>query len=104
MKLTVRNIIKVLPGKMEEGIELVKQWMAVANRVSGTPSRCYRPFIGGGDTTRTIIWEMDHDSLAAFDALPVKIGADPKMQVLFPKLNAVIDSIDVEVYYPVPTM
>jgi hypothetical protein len=101
MEIIVRNIVEILPGKMEEGMELVKQWMAVASRVSGTPSRCYRPFIGGGDTTRTIIWEMEHDNLATFEALPVKIGADPEMQVLFSKLNAVIDSIDVEVYYPV---
>jgi hypothetical protein len=104
MEITVRNIIKILPGKMEEGMELIQKWMAVASRVSGTPSRCYRPFIGGGDTTRTIIWEMELDSFAAFEALPAKIGADPEMQVLFPKLNAVIDGIDVEVYYPVPTM
>jgi hypothetical protein len=46
---------------------------------------------------------MDHDSLATFETLPPKIGADPEMQKLFPKLNAVIDSIDVEFYWPIPT-
>ena len=103
MSVTVRNIIKFLPGKMEEGMELVKKWMATADRVLGISSRCYRHLSGGGDTTRTIIWEMDHDSLATFETLPPKIGADPEMQKLFPKLNAVIDSIDVEFYWPIPT-
>jgi hypothetical protein len=102
MKTTVRNVIKVLPGKMEEGMELVTKWIAIANRVLGIPSRCYRPLSGGGDSTRTIIWEMDLDNLAAFETHPEKIGADPEMQALFPKLNAVIDSIDVEFYYPIP--
>jgi hypothetical protein len=59
---------------------------------------------GGGDTTRTVIWEMELDNLAAFEPHPVKMGADPKMQALFPKLNAVIDRIDVEFYWPIPTM
>lgn len=103
MKTKVRNVIKILPGKMTEGEELVKKWMAIANRIMGTPSRGYRPFSGGGDTTRTIIWEFELDSLAAFETHPEKIGADPEMQKLFPKLNAVIDSIDVEFYYPIST-
>jgi len=103
MKTIVRNVIKVLPGKMAEGTELVKKWISIASRVLGTPSRCYRPISGGGDTTRTIIWETELDSLATFETLPPKIGADPEMQKLFPKLNAVIDSIDVEFYWPIPT-
>ena len=103
METIVRNIIKILPGKMAEGLELVKKWMAISSRVLGKPLRCYRPLSGGGDTTRTIIWEIELNSLAEFETHPEKIGADPEMQTLFPKLNAVIDSIDVEFYYPIPT-
>jgi hypothetical protein len=101
MSVTVRNIIKVLPGKMEEGMELVKKWMAVASRMLAISPRGYRPLSGGGDTTRTIIWEMELENLAAFEALPAKMGTDSEMQVLFPKLNAVIDSIDVEFYWSI---
>jgi len=32
------------------------------------------------------------------------MGADPEMQKLMPKFEAVIDSIEVEFYTPVPTM
>jgi hypothetical protein len=104
MKVIVRNIFTILPGKMMEGMELVQKWMAVASRLSGAPSRGYQPFIGGGDTTRTIIWETELDSLATFEALPAKMGKEPEMQPLFRKLNAVIDRIDVELYTPIPTM
>ncbi len=96
--------MKFLPGKMTEGMELHKKWMAIASRVLGKSTRCYRPLSGGGDTTRTIIWEIELDSLAAFEALPEKIGADPEMQKLFPKLNSVIDGIDVEFYWSISTM
>jgi hypothetical protein len=102
MSVIVRNVIKFLPGKMTEGMELVKQWVAIASRVLGTSSRCSRPISGGGEATRTIIWETELDSLAAFEAHPVKLGADPEMQALFPKLDAVIDSLDVELYWPIP--
>jgi hypothetical protein len=92
--------MKFLPGKMTEGMGLHKKWMAIANRVLGISSRCYRPLSGGGDTTRTVIWEIEVDSLAAFEAHPAKMGADPEMQELFPQLDAVIDSLDVEFYWP----
>ena len=94
--------MRFLPGKMAEGMKLEEKHMAIASRVLGISSRCYRPLSGGGDSTRTIIWEMDLDSLAAFETHPEKISADPEMQALFPKLNVVIDSIDVEFYYPIP--
>jgi hypothetical protein len=103
MSVTLRNVIKILPGKMEEGMNLVLEWVAIAGRVVGASSRCFRPMSGGGDTTRTMIWEMELGSLADVESHPMKIGADPEMQKLFPKLNAVIDCIEVEFYWPIPT-
>ena len=102
MKVMVRSIMKALPGKMTEMMELEKKHMAIASRVLGMSARCYRPISGGGDTTRTIICEAEFDSLADFEAHPKKMGADPEMQALFPKLNAVIDSMEVEFYMPMP--
>ena len=104
MTVTVRNVTKVLPGKMTEAMGLHRMWMDIASRVLGISSRCYRLLSGRGDSTRTIIWEIELDSLAAFEAHSEKIGADPEMQALFPKLNAVIDSLDVEFYWPIPMM
>jgi hypothetical protein len=102
MKVMVRSIMKVLPGKMAEAIKLEKKHMAIASRVVGISGRFYRPVSGGGDTMRTIISESEFDSLAAFEAHPMKMGADPEMQELMPKLAAVIDSFEVELYTPMP--
>ena len=102
MRVTVRSIMKALPGKMAEAMELEKQHMAIAGRVLGISARCYRPLSGGGDTMRCIICESEFDSLAAFEAHPEKMGADPEAQALFPKLEAVIESFEVEFYTPLP--
>ena len=104
MKVMVRSIMRFLPGKMVEGMKLEEKHMAIAKRVVGISARCYRPISGGGDSTRTIICETEFDSFAAFEAHPMKMGADPEMQKLMPKLDAVIDSFKVEFYTPIPTM
>jgi len=98
MKVTVRNIMKFLPGKMAEGMKLEEEHMAIASRVLGISPRFYRRISGGGECMRTIIIESEFDSLAAFEAHPMKMGADPEMQKLMPKLDAVIDSLEVELY------
>ena len=102
MKVMVRSIMKVFPGKIAEAMELEGKHIAIANRVLGIPGRCYRPLSGGGDVMNTIISEGEFDSLAAFEAHPKKMGADPEMRALMPKLEAVIKSMEVEFYLPVP--
>ena len=98
MKVTVRNIIRFLPGKMAEGMKLEEEHMAIASRVLGISTRFYRRISGGGECIRTIICESEFDSLAAFEAHPEKMRADPEMQKLMPMLVAVIDSLEVELY------
>jgi hypothetical protein len=102
MKVMVRTIMKAVPGKMAEAMELEQKHIAIANRVLGISGRCYRPLSGGGDTMRTIISEGEFDSLAAFEAHPQKMGADAEMQALMPQFDAVIQSMEVEFYMPLP--
>ena len=64
----------------------------------------YRHLSVEGECMRTIICETEFDSLASFEAHPEKMSADPEMQKLMPKLEAVIDSMEVEFYTPVLTM
>jgi len=104
MKVMVRSIFRFLPGKMAEGMKLEEQHMAIAKRVLGISTRCYRRISGGGDSTRTIICDAEFDGLAAFEAHPMKMGADPEMQKLIPELEAVLDSLEVEIYMPIPAM
>jgi hypothetical protein len=102
MKVMVRTIMKAVPGKMSEAMELERKHMAIANRVLGISGKCYRPLSGGGDTMNTIVSEGEFDSLAAFEAHPQKMGADPEMQALMPKFEKVIESMEVEFYMPMP--
>ena len=102
MKVMARTIMKAVPGKMAVAMELERKHMAIANRVLGISGRCYRRISGGGDTMNTIIIEGEFDSLAAFEAHPQKMGADPEMQALLPKYEGVIESMEVEFYMPMP--
>ena len=102
MKVMVRTIMKAIPGKMAEAMELEQKHMAIANRVLGISGRWYRPLSGGGDTMNTIILEGEFDSLAAFEAHPEKMSADPEMLALMPKYEGVIESMEVEFYMPLP--
>jgi hypothetical protein len=102
MKVMVRTIMKAVPGKMAEAMELEQKHMAIASRVLGISGRWYRPLSGGGDTMNTIVLEGEFDSLAAFEAHPQKMGADPEMQALMPRFDGVIASMDVEFYMPMP--
>jgi len=102
MKVMVRTIEKIVPGKMTEAMELEGKHIAIANHVLGISGRCYRPLSGGGDVMNTIISEGEFDSLAAFETHPEKMGADPEMQALMPKFEGVIESMEVEFYMPLP--
>jgi len=102
MKVLVRTIMKAVLGKMTEAVELERKHIAIANRVLGISGRCYRPISGGGNTMNTIISEGEFDSLAAFEAHPQKMGADPEMQALMPKFEKLIESMEVEFYIPMP--
>jgi len=64
--------MKVFPGKMEEALKIEKDHMAIANRVLGVSPRIYQHISGIGDTVRTIVIEVELDSLAAFETIPLK--------------------------------
>lgn len=102
MKVMVRSIMKAVPGKMAEAMELEQKHMAIASRVLGISPRLYRPLSNGGDVMNTMISEGEFDSLAAFEAHPAKMGADPEMQELMPRFDAVVESYVVEFYTPLP--
>jgi hypothetical protein len=101
MKVMMRSILRVVHGKMEEAMELEKKRKAIANRVLGISPRIYIPYSGGGDTMRTIVVEAEFDSLTVLESLPEKIGADPEMLELFPKMASVIEGVEIEMYTPV---
>ena len=101
MRVMMRSVIRVHPGKMEEATELEVRHMAIAERVLGVSPRVYHRLSGGGDTMRTIVVEAELDSLAAFEGYPERLGGDPEMQELAPRLGEAIDTVEIEFYIPV---
>ena len=100
MKVMWRSIVKVVPGKMAEYMEIEEKSKAISSRY-GMPSwRCYRPM--SGDSMHTIVYEMEWDSLAALEASFEKMFADPECQEFMAKSDALIVSHENELYTPMP--
>ena len=58
MKAIQITTMKFLPGKMTEGIELLKKQAAIAARLGGPPWRSYRCISGGRDTMHTLLFRQ----------------------------------------------
>lgn len=104
MKVMQRGIMRFLPGKMAEGMELLKEYMAIIAK-KGLPTdavRSYRPFLGGGDSMHTVIFEIEWDSLEEMATFFESAWADPELQAQMPKWEAVEESHLVELYMVMP--
>jgi hypothetical protein len=100
MKVIQRGIMKVVPGKMVEAMELMGKHTAVATRLGCPPMKSYHCLSGGGEFFHTIIGEAEWDSLAAMEAFFEKMTADAEMQELMAKWEAVLESHEIEFYLP----
>ena len=90
MKVMQRGIMKILPGKTVEAMELLEKYMAVVSRLVGMPReklpmKTYRPFLGGGDALHTIVFQVEWDSFGEMAAFFEKAMADPEIQAFMPK-------------------
>ena len=103
MKVLQRGIMRVLPGKMAEAMELNKKWMAMVNRLAGPLSfKIYSPLFGG-EYMHTIVFEVEWDSLGKLAAFFEKMMADREMMAEMPKWEAVLESHEVELYMVMPS-
>jgi len=92
MKVIHRATMKVVPGKMTEAMETLQKHMTITSRYGAPSYRCYRPMIAGDDNVHTVIVDGEWDSLDAVAAFFDKLIADPEMQALTPKWDAVLES------------
>lgn len=102
MKVIQRGIMKVVPGKMTEAMELYQKHTAIVSRL-GAPTagmRSYRPLIGG-EFFHTLIAETEWDSLAALEAFFENMMADPEMQAIMAKWDAVLESHEIQLLMPI---
>jgi len=99
MAIMVREIMKVLPGKMAEAKEVEKREKAVWNRLGvDIPVKNYLPFARQGDRMHTLVYQTEFDSLAAIEALGKKVGADPEMPAVAAEWDEILESRIVEFY------
>ena len=104
MKVMQRGIMKIMPGKTAEAMELNEKYMAIVTRLVGVPftMRRYTPFLGGGDSLHTIVFEVEWNSFGEMSAFFEKAMADPEVQAFMPKWEAVEQSHEVEVLTLLP--
>ena len=105
MKVMMRVIMKFLPGKLGEGMNLLEEMMTTINKKDYgpfPPVRKYTPWLGGGNAINTIIMEAEWDSLAEMSAFFEKSHADPEMMKTMPQWEVVEESHIVELYMVMP--
>lgn len=104
MKVMLRAIMGILPGKMAEAMELWREMLAIMKKkgIPFPPTRRYSPFLGGGDALHTVILEVEWDSLAAVADMYDKPSADPEIMGLMPKWDTVEESHRIELYMVMP--
>jgi len=100
MKVMLRAIVKVAPGKMAEYMELDKKSEAISTRLGMPPLRRYRCFTG--DSINTIVYEQEFDSFAAMEAFNEKAMANPEIMAMSAKMEALMESQINEFYTPIP--
>lgn len=99
MKIIERDVMRVLPGKMAEAMELSREEMTVYNSLGINPSvKRYVPFTGSVDRLHTIITDTDLGSFTSIEAAMKKAQASPEMQEIFAKWQAIIVDHILELY------
>jgi hypothetical protein len=103
MKVVQREIMKILPGKMAETMQLLGKHMAIATRLAppNTIVRSYRPFFTE-EAVHTLALEVEWESMAAMEEFFKKAMADPELQALMPKWDEVEESHKNELYMLTP--
>ena len=101
MKLILREVIRVLPGKWNEAVEVHKKRVEQATRLGSPPFKVYRSMSGQGDWANTIILEREWNNLAAWESFLEKALKDPKIQKEFiEKQQNIVQSHNFEYYTP----
>lgn len=104
MKVIQRGSMRVVPGKMAETMELMKEWTAMVTSMGMDPTkmRSYRRITGTGDVMNTLVSEYEWDSLAEMASFFDKAYEAPEFQKNMAKWSAVIESHEVEFYAVMP--
>lgn len=99
MKIMQRAILKVVPGKMDQALELLEKEEAFRKKVGVSPWRKYRCIAGrDAEDMNTFYFDSDWESLAEFEKFLHKFGSDPEMTSLTEKWKPIVESHEMEFY------
>ncbi|MGC9396080.1 MAG: NIPSNAP family protein [Anaerolineae bacterium] len=101
MILVERHVQQLRPDKWEELEALEKKFDAVESALGFPAKRRYRCYFGGHNINTHII-ERQWESMAAMEAAYEKAHADPEWQALGAEGALVIESVQIELYAPLP--
>ncbi len=96
-----RQVQKVRPGKWAELAEIDPRYNVVEERLGFPAKKRYQCIMGGHDTN-TLIVERQWDSVAAMETAYEKALADPGFQALGVEITAIVTSVQIEIYMPLP--
>ena len=100
MVVVERQVQHVRSGKWADLEAFDKKMSKIESRLGWPAKKRYRAF--SGHTFDTLIVERQWESLAAMEAAEEKLFADPEWQALSPEGDAVLESLQLELYWPLP--
>lgn len=96
-----RHVQQIYPGKWAELEAINKKYDVVESRLGFPPKKRYQCYIGGHNLN-TLIIERQWESMAVMEATYEKAFADPEYQALQAGTASIIESVQVELYVPLP--
>ena len=101
MKIMERHIGNVRPGKWAELEQIEKKYDAVERQWGFPPKRRYRALYGSHSRDVHIV-ERGWDGMAVMEAALEKAVASSEWQALGQELHSVLESLQIELYQPLP--
>lgn len=99
MKIMQRAILKIVPGKTDEAIELLKKEDEFRKKVGAKPWRAYRCIAGrNAEDMNTFYFDTDWDSLEEFEKFVEKFVSIPEMTSLTERWKPIVASHEMEFY------
>lgn len=99
MKIMQRAILKIVPGKSAEAIELLKKEEEFRNKVGAKPWKAYRCIAGrDAEDMNTFYFDTEWDSMAEFEQFVEKFISMPEMKALTKKWEPIVASHQMEFY------
>lgn len=97
-----RHVQHIYPGKWAELEAINKKYDAVESRLGFPSKKRYQCYFGGHNLINTLIIERQWESLATMETAWEKALADPECQALDAECASIIESVQVELYVPLP--